>query len=429
MRLATLFAILLLTFPLALRASDLATDDPFQKYLDGKPPRIVRDVADDSDPLRDVDLRRLVFHLRDAAEVFAVVATPKTPGKHPGMLVLHGGGGSAEVDKAIAWAQRGYVAVAPDLPGIANPQTMIHTKGRWNSLKYGESRYTADPDVTASLLFVAVRSEMKSLALLREQPAVDTDRIGVVGISWGGYMTTMVCGLAGDQVRAGFSVYGCGFYEFTSQQPTLAKMPDDDRTRWLKYLDAGRRAPNIKAAFFIAGAADDFFFWPPGVQATLDAIPGQKNHLFSPNETHKVSLPGGTVFPKPPADRPVPLPFGSKANWLAMEVPYFEYYLNGVGKPLPKVMVEKSDDPRVARFAVEAPLSITKSAVWWTSSGEANWTKRKWLSVETNVVGENRLEASLPAEVTAGADWFAVVSDDRPVTVSSKLMHIDPLPK
>ena len=90
------------------------------------------------------------------------------------------------------------------------------------------------------------------------------------------------------QVRAGFAVFGCGFYELTSQQPTLFKMPPEERESWMKYLDAGRRAPNIRAAFFTAGAANDFFFWPPAVQATLDAIPGEKNHLFAPNANHKV---------------------------------------------------------------------------------------------------------------------------------------------
>ena len=39
-------------------------------------------------------------------------------------------------------------------------------------------------------------------------------------------------------------------------------MPDDERERWLRHLDAGRRAPNMKAAYFVAGATNDFFYWP-----------------------------------------------------------------------------------------------------------------------------------------------------------------------
>jgi dienelactone hydrolase len=130
----------------------------------------------------------------------------------------------------------------------------METKGKWSSLKYGEGRWVAEPDASASVIFDAVLAAMKSLYLLRAQPDVDTARIGVVGVSWGGYMTTMVCGLAGDQVRAGFGLYGCGFFDRGSAQKiepydpklprnSLTRLPKEERERWLKYLDAGRRAP------------------------------------------------------------------------------------------------------------------------------------------------------------------------------------------
>lgn len=430
MRIPALHFVTLLVISAALPL--LAADDPFTPYLTGRAPEILREVQDSDAPPEGVTVRRVVFRSRENSEIFAVIATPKTPGPHPGMLVLHGGGGSAEVDKAIAWAQRGYVSVAPDLPGIANPQKLTDTKGRWNALKYGEGRYVANPDATASLLFDAVLSAMQSLYLLRSQPDVDPKRIGVVGISWGGYMTTMVCGLAGDQVCAGFAVFGCGFYEYSSQQPTLLKMAPEERERWLRDLDAGRRAPGIKAAFFTAGAANDFFFWPPAVQATLDAIPGTKNHLFAPNANHKVPLPGGTVFPKastepfvPTPFQPFPTPSGNKANWLAMEVPYFDFYLNGKGQPLPVVSVEKSEDLRVARFRVTAPRPITKAEIYW-SAPSTDWMKRVWAALPATPLSEGRYEVRFPEEVVPGSDWFVVASDDRPVTVSSDFMHLGP---
>jgi dienelactone hydrolase len=427
------FALLMISRP-ALAAAEAA--DPFAAYLDGKAPEILREVVvtGRKDPIpENIILRQVVFRSRDDSEIFAVIAAPKSPGRHPGMLVLHGGGGSAEVDKAIAWAQRGYVAVAPDLPGIADPKKLIESKGKWSGLKYGEGRWVASPDGSASVIFDAVLSAMKSLDLLRAQPEVDPARIGVVGISWGGYMTTMVCGLAGDHVRAGFAIFGCGFYELTAQQlsshPTLGKMPEEERLRWLRDLDAGRRAPGIKAAFFLAGAANDFFFWPRAVQATLDAIPGEKNHLFAPNANHKVPLPGGTVFAAKPAEpftptafQPYPTPSGSRANWMAMEVPFFDYYLNGIGQPLPKVSVEKSSDPHVARFNVVAPHPLTKVEVYWAKANP-DVMKREWIALPAEKTDLNHYELKLPAEA---AHWFVVASDDRPVTVSSDLVGVEP---
>jgi dienelactone hydrolase len=413
----------------ALHAAD--SNDPFQPLLNGKAPEIVREVAVTKAAPANVTVHGVVFRSRDNAEIFAMIATPKAAGKHPGMLVLHGGGGCAEVEKAIAWAQRGYVAVAPDLPGIANPQKLTETKGRWNALKYGEGRWVASPDASASVIFDAVLAAMKSLYLLRAQPGVDTARIGVVGISWGGYMTTMVCGLAGEQVRAGFAVYGCGFYDLTAQlngpKSTLGAMPEADRARWLAHLDAGRRAPGIKAAYFVAGAVNDFFYWPRAVQATLDAIPGEKNHLFAPNANHKAPLPGGTVFAKesatpfkPTVFQPYPTPSGSKANWLAMEVTFFDYFLKDLGQPLPKVSVEKTRDPQVAGVSISAPRPLTKVEFWWAKANP-DVMKRVWVAEPANKTCEGKYEAQLPAEA---ADWFAVVSDERPVTVSSDWVHV-----
>jgi len=443
-----LFAALLLAPLATLHATD--STDPFTAYLDGKAPEILREVALTNVPPENITVRRVVFRSRDDSEIFALIATPKTTGKHPGLLVLHGGGGSAAVDQAMAWAQRGYVAVAPDMPGIADPKKLTATNGKWSALKYGENRWVAAPDASASIIFDAVLAAMRSLYLLRAQPDVDPTRIGVVGISWGGYMTTMVCGLAGDQVRAGLALYGCGFFDlgkygqenkevYNPKLPhtSLGRMPEEERERWLKQLDAGRRAPNIKAAYFLAAAANDFFGYARAAQATLDAIPGEKNHVFAPNANHKIPMPGGSVFDKEPAApftptafQPYPTPSGSKANWLAMEVPYFDYYLKGLGKPFPKVSVQKTGDPHLAHFSITAPHPLTKVEVYWAKATPADPTgddliKREWIALPASKTTDHGYEAKLPAEA---ADWFAVASDARPVTVSSDLISIGKQP-
>ena len=416
----------LLLAPLSVHAAEAA--DPFTPWLDGKAPEIVREIPNTETASPGVTIRQIVFRSRDNSEIFAAIATPKTPGKHPGILVLHGGGGSAEVDKAVAWARRGYTAVAPDLPGIAEPKKLTATKGKFSSLKYGESRWVANPDASASVIFDAVLSAMKSLYLLRAQTDVDSSRIGVVGVSWGGYMTTMVCGLAGDQVKAGFALYGCGFFDLGAYGPSSwKKLTPEERDRWLLTLDAGRRAPNMKAAYFLAAATNDFFGYPRAAQATLNAIPGEKNQVFAPNANHKIPVPGGGTFEKksekpftPTAFQPFPTPDGAKANWLAMEVPYFDYYLNGQGQPFPKVKVEKSSDPLLARFSISAPCPLTKVEVWWAKANTDDKT-RKWESLPATPASDGVYQSRLPSET---ADWFALVSDNRPVSVSSDVISI-----
>ncbi|MEY3897513.1 MAG: hypothetical protein RLZZ214_3034 [Verrucomicrobiota bacterium] len=442
--LSSIFLAFVLSSAAAPGGEDAA--DPFLPYLDGKPPEILRETMKNEVIPGNITVRRLVFRSRNDNEIFAVVASPVAPGKYPGLLVLHGGGGSAEVDKAIAWARRGYVAVAPDLPGIAEPGKIKNTHGPWSDLKYGEGRWVAEPDASASVIFDAVLSAVKSLDLLGSQPNVDVTRIGVVGISWGGYMTTMVCGLAGERVRAGFALYGCGFFDLGSMQQreaynpklprsNVGRMPPSEQALWLKHLDAGRRAPGIKAAFFHAAATNDFFGYPLAVQATLDAILGEKNQVFAPNANHNLPVPGGSVFETAPGEpftptafQPYPTPSGQKANWLAMEVPYFDYHLKGEGKPFPVVRPQPPAEPSLARFTVTAPRPLIQAQVYWAKASPAapradDVTKREWIAIPATLIGGNFYQAKLPHEA---AEWFALVSDDRPVSVSSGIIHRAP---
>lgn len=426
-----------------------AADDPLLPWLDGKAPEILREIPFTAPLPGNVTVRQIVFQSREASEIYAIIATPTTPGPHPGILVLHGGGGSAEIDKAIAWAQRGYVAVAPDLPGIAQPEKLRFTTGKWSALKYGEGRWTATPDAGESVLFDAVLGAMKSLYLLRAQPQTDPARVGVVGISWGGYMTTMVCGLAGDQVKAGFSLYGCGFFDLGSQshvtvphnpklpRTSLGRLTPEERERWLATLDAGRRTPGMRAAYFLAAATNDFFGWPTAAQATLDSIPGEKNQLFAPNANHKIPVSGGDISDSEVPDpdfvptpfQPYPTPQGKKANWLSMEVPYFDYHLKGIGSPFPQVTVLPSPDATPsARFQVTSAHPLTQVEIYWARSipqtpAADDIKQRQWIAAPATLLANGTYQAMLPPE--AGT-WFALVSDDRPVTASSALIHVRP---
>jgi dienelactone hydrolase len=401
--------------------------DPFAPYLNDQPPAIVREINDDPSTHRsDIIVRRVVFKSRTVETkngpqdslVYAVIARPEADGNYPGLLVLHGGKGGAEEAKAEAWAARGYIAVAPDLPGIADPQKIPNSTGPWK-LPYGAGRWVANPDVTSSTIFDGVLAAVQSLYLLRSQPQVMTDRIGVVGISWGGYATAMVCGLTGSDVKAAFALYGCGYYDKgKGSQMTngLDRMPDVERRNWLTYLDAGRRVGGIKAAYFIAAATDDIFFFPPSVSATLADIPSEKNQVFSPNSAHQILVPGGT--------RDVT----DGGSFTKMEVDYFDWYLKGAGQPFPKVTLLPSlppiggNGPVKVRFSVQSPDALDSTQVFYSLANN-DWTKRKWEAVPATDVGNRTYEVELPANL-GDLDWFALVSDMRPVSFSSTMEHV-----
>jgi dienelactone hydrolase len=405
----------------------LTLKDPFQSYLTGKAPQILKDLGEEvHDSIR---VRKLVFCSqviensagKDTSMIFAAIARPEKPGHYPGLLVLHGGAGWAETDRAIKWAKKGYVALVLDEPGIADPEKVPFSGGQWKNLPYGGGRFTVQPDISNSTIFEGVLASVQGLYLLHDQPDVITDHIGIVGISWGGYLTTILSGLVNTMICASFSVYGSGFYdEGSTFLKDLNKMSAADRVTWLKYLDAGRRATAIKTPFFIAAATNDNWFYPPAVMATLRATKGQVNHLFSPNSSHKIVLPGGTTVANP-----------EQSGWLSMEQIYFEYFLKDKGFPLPVIekmsqvkLMKASDSGYIqVRFKVKSPLPIKEAQVIY-SQPDVEWTKRNWVIIPVESSDGEWYYAKIPIKGSSMVlDWYANVSDTRPVSVSSYIVR------
>ena len=395
--------------------SHVWADDLFLPYLRGESPIVLREVpAPDLDLVAgpDVIVRRVVFASHVVEDetngVYAIIARPVGPGPFPGILLFHGGGGIANEPEAVRWARRGYVAVAVDLPGIADPLRAIHSTGTWRYRPYGGFVWTAFPTAETSVIHQAVVAGLQGLELLRAQPSVDPTRLGVMGWSWGGYLSLMVCGLVGDRVQAGFSMYGSGFYEFTWFRFFLDWMPPAQRAAWLTSLDAGGRAPGITVPFFIAAPANDTFFHPPAVERTLAAIPSGGMHLFAPNSDHRLAVPGGT---------------GTEAGD-SLAVNWFAWHLRGFGGAFPTVEWQASPDPGVVAFRVQSSRPVLAVSVWHSRpTYPEDWPGRTWLEVTAQAKGGGRYEAEIPSsERITGAAWFALVSDDRPVTVATRMI-------
>ncbi len=345
----------------------------------------------------------------EPTEVYAYMALPEGKGPFPAVVVIHGGKGKAEEAKVQAWAKRGYAAIAPELPDIADSATASpDSKGAWKAVPYGKgNRWKAQPDVTQTGVYEAVTAALNAFKILQSQPEVDRSRMGIVGISWGGYTTTILTGLLGKQVAASYSVFGCGHYEKTVFAGSLKSLPEELRATWVRELDAATYAPHITAPYFIAAPCNDSFFFPPAVMATLADIRSPKQCVFIPNADHKTAFPGG-------ADK------GGSANWAGMEVDYFDFYLKGKGSPLPTVTVTQAapDAKATVRFRVTSATPLQKVAVY-TAPADGPWKQKVWTELPAKALGGEGYEAVLPAEIAQGGFWFAMATDQRPVSVSS----------
>lgn len=368
--------------------------------------------------------------------VYAVAAYPAQKGTYPGVMALHGGGQRADLyEKRVkTLAKAGYVAISPELPGIANPETAVNSDGMWRSEAYGERQLMSGDDPKASSIYEAVVAALEGFHLLQEGTflqegagvTVDKTNLGICGVSWGGYTSTMAAGILQNQVKAVFSEYGSGFYDMSSWwTDKLNSLPAPARAAWLDNLDAGRRAQYITADYFAAAAANDDFFYPPAVMATLNEIPGHKNLVLAPNASHNINLPGGTKVGT----------IGSP-DGCSMQYDYFNYVLKGEGAPLPEVtfhsgsFVNDGSDYEVA-FSVVPNTENELAATLYYSDSVASWPNREWKAVPA-VIKNGICTAQFPVE--AGADsynFYLVVSEDsadRAVSASSRIFSTPVLP-
>jgi len=402
----------------------------YAAYLQDNPPEIVEELPEQR--IGDVLVREFWFLSRvipgtgERYEIHSVLARPVAPGPHPAILFCHGGGGYTHRERVciIAWAKAGYVCIGQDQPGFCGAGAALsrgpYFEGRGTS-------FTATPDATASALYDGVVAVLRSLSILRTHPDVDPDRIGVFGGSWGGYMANMAAALAGDRLAAAFPIYGAGYYDLASVwMPTLQAMPDDERERWLAAFDPGRLATNLTADYMILQATDDWFFWPPSIEATLDAIPAEgpglrKNWLFSPNDYHAIRQPGGTSSPL----------VSHVEHRTYMELRFMDWRLKGEGAAFPTAQavgepVREGDDHVRVRFATTSELPITAAQVFWTA-GEMPWRLQWWEPVETEDVGDGVYQALVPVRhASRPILWLGVVSDEGEASVSTRIGRIEP---
>jgi dipeptidyl aminopeptidase/acylaminoacyl peptidase len=158
----------------------------------------------------------------------AYVYEPTSPGKHPVLLVLHGGPEAQfrpAFDPWLAYVvnELGYAVVAPNVRGSAG-----YGKS-YLALDNGVLREDAVKDVGALLVWIALQSSL------------DAKHVVVAGGSYGGYLTLATLVAFSDRLRGGVDV--CGFTDFVSFLTNTASYRQDRRRA--EYGD--ERDPEMRA--------------------------------------------------------------------------------------------------------------------------------------------------------------------------------------
>ncbi len=210
-------------------------------------------------------------------------ASPEHP--VPGIVLIHGGGGTALADWVTLWNKRGYAAISMDTCGCTPCWAPCSCCWQWPSHESGGPRGWGRFEEAAippeeQWPYHAVSAAILGHSFLRSLPGVDPSRIGVTGISWGGVLTCMAAGLD-DRFRFAIPVYGCGFLNEVSSalQFEHPQSTPELREKWFSLWDPGIYLENAALPMLFFSGSNDFAFPPPSLQRSFDTVPSPMKRL------------------------------------------------------------------------------------------------------------------------------------------------------
>lgn len=365
-------------------------------------------------------------------EVFAFYASPITLGdakpgtKFPGVVLIHGGGGTAFADWAFLWAKRGYAAIAMDLSGSRPPDPVYDAKtgapvGHQSDSKlrtrlpnggpmhgHAEKFDSIGGDTSDDWPFHAAASVMRAHSLLRSFPEVQPENTAVTGISWGGYTTCLVASLD-DRFKAAVPVYGCGFlHEGESvQKPSIDKLDPQRRALWVKEYDPGSLLPRCHVPIFFVNGTNDVHYVLDSYMKSYNVVPGEKQMRIEVDMRH-----------------------GHPPGWAPQEIGLFIDSKCRGGKPLPV-----PGKPVIKGDQVELPCestSVVKAQLHYTTSTGLR-SNREWTSVPATSSGTLQILRVVNGQALTGkvftapkppADantWFMSLTDERGAMVTTEV--------
>ena len=176
------------------------------------------------------------------------------------MVLIHGGGGTAFPEWVRMWTERGYAAIAMDTCGCtAGGEHSNRLRHEWGGPAGWGGWEQMDWDAKDQWTYHAVADVILAHSLLRSLPEVDKTRVGVTGISWGGFLTNIVAGLDARFAMAA-PVYGCGFI---AQNEFFSKSLPEDKEQakqWLRYWEPAHYLSNASMPMLWVNGTNDFAF-------------------------------------------------------------------------------------------------------------------------------------------------------------------------
>jgi dienelactone hydrolase len=315
----------------------------------------------------------------------------------PAMLLIHGGGGTAEAQWAIDWAGRGYAALAIDLYGQGLDRQKLPDGGPDWSNDFASFRL--DHGLHNTWIHHALANCLRALSLLAVLPDVDPDRLGVTGVSWGGMFCASVMCLH-DRVKVGIPVFGAGF----NPRMARASFIDDHAGEVLRQTyDPSNFFDRCRAQVLWVATATDR-------GATLEELLKSHRAVYH-RATSRLCVHGGPGHTDPrclgQGEQPTPYLFADSV-------------FRG-GPPLAQLSQPRIEGGKLAiDYTSEIPLAI--AGLQYTHELDKPWTDRTWQAAIADSSTPGRIEATLPTGAALQA--FITTIDDRGALVSSEPVDV-----
>ena len=198
--------------------------------------------------------------------------------KVPAMVLVHGGGGSAFYRWVKLWNDRGYAAISIDTCGcvggnVYGNEHRGHRRHAWAGPEGWGGYDQTDEAVADQWTYHAVAAVVRANSFIRSRPGVDPERVGLTGVSWGGYLT---CIAASVDRRFAFAapVYGTGFLTepdaawMENPKTSTSRMDPGVRERWTALWDPRHYLSGIaKPVLWLDGTNDGNFSIPSLVRS------------------------------------------------------------------------------------------------------------------------------------------------------------------
>jgi len=333
--------------------------------------------------------------------VFAYYSLP--PGadlQHPvpGIVCVHGGGGTAFAEWVQLWNHHGFAAIAMDTNGSV-PESIQESPDAHHHAWVGPQRYSfdlRDKPLKEHWNYHAIAAVIRANSFLRTLDGVDADNIGITGISWGGYKTCIAVGVD-SRFKFAISVYGCGFL---SQGSTWTQAINDyGAKRWTRYWDPSSYLPRAKLPMLWVNGTNDPHYHLPIFQKSAQALGGHSQLLIQLEMDH-----------------------GHGSGWEPPEI--YAFAKSKVGLADPMVTVGRpSHQKKMAWVRYEdSGRQQVVSAELLATSDEGAWHDRQWQKFPAQVK-QGKVNAKLPPRTTA---YFFNLTDQRGLVVSSEYVVTSP---